>query len=938
MTAFWRRNALAAAATFAGFFAIALCSLLFTKIFGRVAAVWPANAFLLVMLLKARPESRLTQAAAAWLANVAADLVTGDRLISAMVLSSLNVAEAGASVLALQRSVRSALDLSVPKHLLSFIAVALIVPVATAAAASLFLLSEGIGTSAETFVDWWIADALGLLIFAPAAMILLQGAGRDLVAPEMIKRTLLNAGLLAVGLSITFLQARFPFLFLVPPILVLVTFQLGLAGAAWAMLVTALFSMIALFNGLGPTTLVSYDVGTRVHVLQLFLAFMVVTTLPLSAVLTNRRRLERDLQAERDASKELANSLAEARTISQMAEHMAGVSYWVHRPDTGETVWSKQMYTHYGLEDDGRVPDFSSLLERFHIDDRADVEKFALRSLRTGEEYSLELRLTYGETIKWVMVRTRRETLPGGSVALLGTMVDVSATHQAADALVESEARYRLLADTTSDVVLKVDLDQTIQYISPSVLRYGYRPEDLVGLNGMALVHPDDVPNLRQVIGSVLSGGQLDPALDNSYRLATADGQYVWFENNPALVRDAAGAPIAVISQLRDISERRAATAALAESEFRHRLVAESATDIVSRMGLDGRVKYFSPSVTEITGYAVAEVTGASMIPLLHPDDIEATLSAYRDLIAGKQLGKRLSYRIRHKDGRWIWLEGSPTLVHDATGAPSEIIDIRRDVTAKVLLEAELHEARRVAERAAQTKADFMSNMSHELRTPLTSIIGFAGLLKLSSGLDNKQNMFAERIDKSGKTLLRLVNDILDFSKIEADGVVLEAVDVDLRDVTDEALTLVSAQADAKGLDMKVDLGTSPASFLGDAVRLRQVLVNLLGNAVKFTDQGHVELTVRKTGKGMLRFAVTDTGAGIAPDRAAEIFDRYTQADGSTTRTHGGTGLGLAICKGLVEAMGGEIGVESAPGSGSTFWFTIRVPAVSRTARVRAVA
>jgi PAS domain S-box-containing protein len=807
--AYWRRNGLPTVATFAAFFAIALCSLLFTKVFGRVAAVWPANAFLLVTLLRAPPESRLPRAIAAWVANVTADLLTGDRLISAVMLSSLNLLEAGLCAYALRRWVGEALDLSVPRHLLRFIPVALAVPLATAVPAGVFIVSEGLGAPAETFIGWWSAKALGLLIFAPAALILSQGAGRELLGPALIRRTLVMAGVLLAGLSITFLQTRLPFFFLVPPILVLVTFQLGLAGAAWAILITALFSMIALFNGLGPTMLVAHGLGPRVQMLQLFLAFMVVTTLPLVAVLTNRRRLEHELHRERDASKDLANALAEARTISRMADQMAGVGYWTFRPDTGERTWSEEMYTHFGFENDGCIPNSEIALDRYHPEDRAIAAEFVGETLQTGENSSA-LRLNVGGEFKRVMVRAQRVTTPDNSTLFLGTITDITATHRAEMAMAESEARYRELADLVPDMVVRMTAGR-LTYASPACREYGYEPQDLVGRSILEFVHPDDHPDVVERARATFGGVPLDPQIRRTMRIRTASGD-------------------------------------------------------------------------------------------------------------------------------WVRVEGNPRQVRNSDGEVTEVINVFRNVTAQHGLELQLREARLVAERAAQTKADFMSNMSHELRTPLTAIVGFAGLLKLSGGLDDKQTIFADRIDKSGKTLLRLVNDILDFSKIEADGVVLEAVAVDLGEVTAEALSLVSAQAEGKGLRLEVDLGSAAAPFLGDTVRLRQVLVNLLGNAVKFTDRGQVALTVRKTGKDTLRFAVTDTGAGIAPERTSEIFDRYIQADGSTTRTHGGTGLGLAICKGLVEAMGGEIGVESVPGKGSTFWFTIRAPTVARTARVRSVA
>ena len=283
----------------------------------------------------------------------------------------------------------------------------------------------------------------------------------------------------------------------------------------------------------------------------------------------------------------------------------------------------------------------------------------------------------------------------------------------------------------------------------------------------------------------------------------------------------------------------------------------------------------------------------------------------------------RRETRIRTADGGWVWLEGSPIQVRDASGQVVEVVNAFRDVTRRRALEDELLEARAVAERSTVAKADFLSNMSHELRTPLTAIIGFAGLLKGAGNLGEREMMFADRVATSSHTLLALVNDILDFSKIEAGAVEFESAPVDLDVLVDQSVAMVTGLAEKKGLLLSVPLCDDLPPIMGDHSRLRQVLVNLLSNAVKFTGQGRVDLRIAQAADGSIEFEVSDTGAGIPADRIEQIFDRFTQADGSTTRTHGGTGLGLAICKGLVESMGGRLSVQSTPGVGSTFAFTL---------------
>ena len=421
-------------------------------------------------------------------------------------------------------------------------------------------------------------------------------------------------------------------------------------------------------------------------------------------------------------------------------------------------------------------------------------------------------------------------------------------------------------------------------------------------------------------------------------RIVRPDGEIRHVIAKSTVEHDENGRLLARYGTLTDVTEMKQAEAAARQSEARYRFLAEHAPDMISRIKPDGEIMYLSPSCERVFGYTPEEHMKLTPMEMCHPDDLPAIGEAIMGMVERKQkrLDKPLCYRARHKDGRSIWVEANPILILDEQGEPLEFVDIVRDVTEKKLFEAELKEARTEAEAAAAAKSNFLANMSHELRTPLTSIIGFSRLMQERQDLAPEAVHYAKRISEASDALLAIINDVLDFSKLEAGQVSLEALPLSIRRLVDETTGLIAIQAAAKGLKIHTQLGAkSPELVTGDAARLRQVLLNLLSNAVKFTETGTVTVKTawRETAKGpRLRISVTDTGDGIDPDSVGRLFQRFSQADVSINRTHGGTGLGLAISKAIVNLMGGDIGVRSEKGRGSTFWFDIPAPAAESEA------
>ena len=385
-----------------------------------------------------------------------------------------------------------------------------------------------------------------------------------------------------------------------------------------------------------------------------------------------------------------------------------------------------------------------------------------------------------------------------------------------------------------------------------------------------------------------------------------------------------------VVRTYTDTTGRRAAEAALKDSEARYRLLADSSTDMVFRLDLDLVRRYVSPASLEILGFPPEELVDRKPVNMIHPDDARRVEETYQAVLNGQERAS-ITNRIRHRDGRWVWVEAELRLVRGEDGQPTGILGALRDVSARKAAEDEAIAARKLAEQAAAAQGQFLATMSHELRTPLNSVLGFADIILDRNDLVPEVRRQVGLIQTSGAYLLTAVNDVLDFSKIEEGKLEIASTEFSLLSLVDNCISIVRNSAERKhfNLGLRIDQNV-PAYVFGDENRLRQVLLNLLNNAIKFTASGHVDLDVKFVGSHsdgeQIRFEISDTGIGIPNEKHHRLFQRFSQVDGSTSREYGGSGLGLAICKRLVELMGGQIGLESRVGEGSTFWFTLTLP------------
>jgi PAS domain S-box-containing protein len=501
------------------------------------------------------------------------------------------------------------------------------------------------------------------------------------------------------------------------------------------------------------------------------------------------------------------------------------------------------------------------------------------------------------------------------------------------ESLEHREEYFRALVENASEGITVLGGNGTIRYHSPFIERVlGYKPEDFMGQHALAphLLHPDDLP-IIDAFRNILQTPDVTETVE--VRIRHKDGRWRHIEvtghnllDNPRVA--------GVVLNYRDITERK-----LAEEQLRKlsRAVEQSPASVVIT-DTNGSIEYVNPRFTEITGYTFEEVVGKNPRILKSGETPREVYKQLWDTITGG--GEwRGEFHNKKKGGELYWELSFISPILDASGMISHFLGVKEDITERKQTEAALAAANAELERALlnarelavaaqaanRAKSEFLANVSHEIRTPLTSVLGFTELT-LNTDLSLEQRESLQQVHASGEILLELLNNILDLSRIEAARLDLEQVNFDLPSLLQQVMSALASRAAAKGLRFSHSLGPgAPASIVGDPTRLRQVLLNLLDNAIKYTERGEVTLEVwlerASAESALLHFAVRDTGIGIPKEKQGLIFEPFTQADGDISRKYGGAGLGLAISKKLVEKFSGELWVESKPEQGSAFHF-----------------
>ncbi len=498
-----------------------------------------------------------------------------------------------------------------------------------------------------------------------------------------------------------------------------------------------------------------------------------------------------------------------------------------------------------------------------------------------------------------------------------------------------SDERLRLALDSTQIGIFEWNVPAGHVYYSPGLwamlgYEHGRMPASVD--TWQSLIHKDDLPLYRRRVDSQLGG--IASFFEPEYRVRAHGGEWRWvYTRSKTVAASANGRPTRIIGTVQDITARREAEQALRESQAETRklsLVASKTDNPVLIASPAGRIEWVNESFTRVMEYTLDEVVGKSPADFMAGPEVDA--AAVKQIRAAMEAGHGISTDVVNysKSGRKYHLRLEVQPIRNESEQLQNFIAIETDITARVETEQALRRAKSEADDASRAKSEFLASMSHEIRTPMNGVIGMTSLL-METQLNAEQRDFVNTIRTSGEALLTIINDILDFSKIESGKLELEHMPFELSTCLEEALDLFALQASAKKLEIVYHIAPEvPAWIMGDITRLRQVIVNLVNNAVKFTPGGSIAIEVHRLATSsiagsrfMLEFAVRDSGIGIPADRLDRLFKAFSQVDSSTTRKYGGTGLGLAISQRLSILMGGGIRVESTLGQGSSFIFTI---------------
>jgi len=545
------------------------------------------------------------------------------------------------------------------------------------------------------------------------------------------------------------------------------------------------------------------------------------------------------------------------------------------------------------------------------------------KTLQDGKLHETVIDKSVGNHIlNYRVVSTPLLDAKGNVVAAIEMVEDISKRLRVEKRIQKSEERFRKVFEEAPLGMVITTVESDIFTVNQTFCQMlGYTQQELMEMRVADITYPEDMPKSREQIGKMLSHESLTIKMDKRY--VKKNGQLIWGNITASCFYNEDNTPSYCLAMIEDITQRKQA-----EEELRKlSLAIEQSPSILVITNIHGKIEYVNPKFTQITGYTASQVIGKNPgILKSGKQSTEFYKALWENILSGKEW--RCEIQNKKKDGTLYWESVSISSMKDAKNNITHFIKVAEDITERKRWEESLKQAKKAAEAANRAKSEFLANMSHEIRTPLNAVIGFSDLLS-SMITDKKHKSYLSSIQTAGKTLLTLINDILDLSKIEAGHLSIHSEPINLSLIFTELEQIFAVNLTKKRLEFIVEIDKDlPPALVLDEIRLRQVLLNLIGNAIKFTEQGSIKLTVQKhaqsSGKVDLILSVADTGIGIPEDQRETIFEAFQQQEGQSTRKYGGTGLGLAISKRLVKMMNGQISVRSQEKQGSVFEIILR--------------
>ncbi len=614
-------------------------------------------------------------------------------------------------------------------------------------------------------------------------------------------------------------------------------------------------------------------------------------------------------------------TLQENKERLELALKGGNLGFWDVNFKTGETFYNDRHAEILGYDIDALPKTRSFWIQSLHPDDKNRVLKVG-KAYREGalSDYEIEYRtITKEGKIIWISsigVAVERDQ-NGHALRMVGTSMDITDRKTAEQGLRKLN---RAVEDNPLAIII-TDRQGIIEYVNPKFTDMtGYDPDDAIGKNPNILnsgLHPPEF--FKELWDTVLAGKEWHGEIQNRRK----NDKLQWQSAIIAPILDEKQEITHFVSIQEDVTEKKMAAEELKKLS---RAIEQSPVSVVIT-NPEGTIEYVNPIFCKVTGYNLEEAIGQNPRILksgMHPPEFYKDM--WETITSGNTWTGELSNK--KKNDEIYWESASISPVRDLQGDITHYVAVKEDITQSKLMKEELIKAKQKAEEATIAKSDFLANMSHEIRTPMNAIVGMS-YLALETELTQRQHDYLNKIDMSAKSLLAIINDILDFSKIEAGKLSIEITEFNLNEILEDVVTLSMEKISQKGVELFFNVDRNvPTVLLGDPVRISQIFNNLLSNAAKFTERGEIELTAmvteKMTNELILECTISDTGIGMTEKQAGKLFQKFSQADTSTTRKYGGTGLGLAIARQLVTLMGGDIQVQSSPDEGTTFYFTVR--------------